>query len=115
MGKSLNDLISRADIEIEKKASAFKKQSSLPIEENSNETVKIANMLLQEDADFRGSINTIEPVKEDGVVKIAQAIAIVEMLNNLETFEKIEVFEKTALEKGFSQEEINEYIVKNLY
>jgi hypothetical protein len=118
MSKSLNDLISRADMEIEKRANALKKQASIftaQSTQNSEETVKIATMLLQEDTDFRSSINTVEPVTNSGVVKIAQALAIVEVLNNFDTFDKIEKFEKVAQEKGFSQDEINEYIVKNLY
>lgn len=116
MGKSLNDLISRADIEIEKKAAAFKKSAHTnSVNTNSDETVKIASMLMQEDTDFQNAIPNMEPVRESGVVKIAQSIAIVEMLNNLETFDKIERFEKTALEQGFSQEQIDEYVVKNLY
>lgn len=117
MSKSLNDLINRADIEIEKKASAMKKsahQHSVR-ETNSEDTIKIAEMLMQDDSDFRNSVPNMEPVKENGVIKIAQSIAIVEMLNNLDLFDKIESFEKTALEKGFSQEEVDEYIVKNLY
>lgn len=118
MSKSLNDLISRADIEIEKKANALKKQASsftATSTRNNEETVKIANMLLQEDSDFREAINTTEQPQISGFAKIAQALAIVEVLNNFETFEKIAKFEKAASEKGFSQDEINEYVVKNLY
>lgn len=117
MAKSLNDLINRADIEIEKKAASMKKSAhqNNARQSNSEETIKIAEMLMQDDTDFRNAVPNIEPVRENGFLKIAQSIAVVEMLNNIDLFDKIENFEKIALEKGFSQEEVDEYVVKNLY
>lgn len=114
MAIKIEDLLREADQFIEKKASANKEANLV---ENSDETVKLASLLLQEDEVLAklASSNKPEPKQEeDFSVKLAHALVIGEMLNNIEKFDKIEEFEKRASAQGFTQEQIDEYIVEKM-
>lgn len=114
MALKIDDLLREADQAIEKRASASKEVKQV---ESNDEVTKLATLLLQEDEEFAKLANSqqAEPKQEDSMtVKIAHALVITEMLSNIDKFNKIEEFEKRASAQGFTQEQINEFIVEKL-
>lgn len=115
MARSIDSLINEADELIFKRT-----KTAAPIVnsvDGDHEAVKLANLLLSEDEDLRDALNvkTAAPVAEDTILeKVASALVINEMLLGLEKFEKIEQFEKKAAAEGYTQEQINEFVVENL-
>ena len=62
-----------------------------------------------------GDAPTAEPITvaaETPFEKVAHALAIVETLMNIEQLQKVAAFEKTATERGFTPEQIAEFIEK---
>lgn len=110
MALKIEDLLREADQMIEKRASANVEVQPV----YSDETAKLANLLMQEDDEYEKVATVVEPVKEELTVKIAHALVMVEMLTNLEKFNKIDEFEKRAAAQGFTQEQINEFVVEKM-
>jgi hypothetical protein len=114
----IDDLLREADSIIEKKAS--KNEPKVPVASSSDEVTKIAELLLQADETMQEELNkkASAPVEvnanaeNDLHVKIASALVITEVLNNVEKFEKIAQFEEKAKAAGHSQMEIDKFIVE---
>lgn len=104
----IEDLLREADAVIEKKASV-KVEEKLEV---SDEVTKIANLLMQEDDEYEKIASPKE--NEDLSVKIAHALVINEILCNLDKFNKIEEFEKKASAQGFTQEQIDAFVVEKM-
>lgn len=112
MARRLDDLLNEADALIEKKAAKAQAPASSSAEED--EVEKLANALLAEENLETMSAQKRAPTKgtdewELGE-KIAHAISIVSVLSQIEEIQKLGQFEKTAAEKGFSQDEIDHFM-----
>ena len=112
MAVKIEDLLREADDLIEKRASANVEVKQL---NDTDEVIKIANLLMQEDDEYEKVANAVvESKQEDFSVKIAHALVINEVLMNLDKFTKIDEFEKKASAQGFSQEQIDEFIIEKM-
>lgn len=132
MGKSLNQLLNEANSIIEKKASV-NTQSHMELELTADdEVVKLASFLMEEDKELAeqvaprkthekvASIQVSEDEVNMGVLepqsvyieKIAESLAIVDTLINIQELAKLENFEKKARAAGHSDEQIEEYLQK---
>jgi len=98
MGKSVGYLLAEAQEIMEKRASLR------PEAPKSEMVVKLANEL-------RKAPESAEP-GTDLTVKVAEAIAIVDTLLNMEEILKVAHFEAKARESGVTDEQITDYIEK---
>ena len=113
----IDDLLREADLIIEKKAS--KNTEVKPVNTTSeDEVTKLANILLNTDSETFGvNQNTkVEKVahEENLTEKIAEALILAEVVCNLDKFNKIAEFEKQAQAAGYSQLEIDKFIVEKM-
>lgn len=99
MTKSVNALLAEAEKIMTKHAS---QKAETPDQEV---VLKLAEQL-------RGQDCAEKPETQDLTVKIAEAIAIVDTLLNLEEIVKVAHFESQAKEAGYSSEQISEYFEK---
>lgn len=110
----IDDILRDVDILLEKKASVKSEVHEVAAEDD---IVKLANLLLSEDthlAKALGAENTTPLTAAEGSwnAKLASALVISELLGNLDKFQKMEAFEKHAQESGYSQVEIDKFIVE---
>lgn len=112
MARRLDDLLNEADELIEKKAA--KSQSPVTSSEvEDDEVEKLASALLaEEDVNLMSAQKRAPRGDEDWNLeeKVAHAVAIVSVLSQVEELRKLGDFEKTASSKGFSQEEIDQFM-----
>lgn len=106
----LDQLIAQADEVIEKRAS--KAPVVTPeLASESDETVKLASFLRDLEP---GSVGTSEPspFQMTFIEKLASAVAVVEVLGNIEEFNKLAEFEAKALAAGHTQEQVDAFLMK---
>lgn len=113
MARRLDDLLNEADQLIEKKAAKAQAPATSPSKEEDDEVEKLANALLaEENVDTMSAQKRAPKGDEDWNLeeKVAHAISIVSVLSQIEELRKLGDFEKTASSKGFSQEEIDQFM-----
>lgn len=106
----LDDIIAQADAVIEKRASA---NQVPPVTAGSNDedVVKLASFLMN-DEPTKVESSPATSFEMTFVEKLACSIAMVEALNNIETFVKIAEFKEKALQSGYSQDQVESFIEK---
>lgn len=121
MGQSIDALLKEADDLIMKKTASVKKAPAVDSVNGDHEAVKIANLLLSEDDDLREALAIEKKASKEDITqeetlieKIASALVINEVLLEFDKFEKIAKFEEKAAAEGYSQDEINAFVIENL-
>ena len=114
----IDDLLREADLIIEKKASKNTEVKPAVSVVGDDEVTKLANLLMENDSETFTSKVANETVKEveevNFVEKVAEAIVLAEVVKNIDKFTKIAQFEKQAQEAGYSQHEIDKFIVEKM-
>lgn len=133
MSKSIDQLLNEADTIIEKRASDdTQSQEELDLTSD-DEVVKLASFLMEEDKEFAEQVTppksthekvastqvsedevnmgTLEP-QSVYIEKIAESLAIVDTLINIQELAKAHEFEKRAKAAGYNDEQIEEYLQK---
>lgn len=120
MAKNIDDILRDVDMVLEKKASA-KKEVVLAQSADSDDVVKLANLLMSEDDHLAKELGVQEKVasetkvvtqEQSMEVKLASALVMAEVLGNLDKFQKMNDFEKKAQAAGFAQVDIDKFIVE---
>lgn len=112
MAKTIDQLLREADDIIERRASEKTASvSSSATTEDDDSVEKLASALLSP-AHQPEQVTAQESAIQTPFEKIAQAIVLVETLMNLDELAKVHQFEKMAHEKGFSEEQISQYMDK---
>jgi hypothetical protein len=111
----IDDILREADLIIEKKAYKEVKPAHQPVD--NDEVTKLASLLMQSDAETFSTkkVEKVASQEEQSLTeKVAEAMAIAEVVFNLDKFEKIARFEKQAQDAGYSQEEIDKFVVEKM-
>jgi hypothetical protein len=102
MARSIEDYLNEANDIIEKRASAPAQKPP-----SDDEIVKLADILTAQEAP------PPPPQLELTLFeKVAYSMAIIDTVRHIEEFQKIDAFEKTARERGFSDEQVAQFLEK---
>jgi len=118
MAKSLSSLLGEADELISSRVASHNKTASAP--QGHDDIFKLAEWVrksgeelpIVKEAAFDTALDAEEHILTLAE-KLAHAKAYLETYQNLPTLVKIANFEKSAKERGFSEEEIESYLEKN--
>lgn len=106
-GKNLSQILKEADDLLNdqtKTASANVQPSN-----DHDEVMSLANIMMKE----ASSITVDSNIEETPIEKVAHACAIIETVLSCKAEERMQKVASKALEQGFSQEEVDEYMEKN--
>ena len=109
MAKSISDLLKEADSVLAEKSMGVKVASQKPVVDYDAEVQSLHDMMMKEAA----SVQPKQEIEETPLEKIAHACAIIETVLDVQSEVRQQKVAQAALENGFSQEEVNEYMEKN--
>lgn len=107
----LDDLIAQADAVIEKRASVTQEPPATDFSHD-EDVVKLANFLMNDEVPSQEKVAQASPFEMNFIEKLACSVAMVEALENVDEFMKVAQFKETALQSGYTEEQVNEYIEK---
>ena len=107
----LDEILLEADAIIEKKAA---KQTVDEFHTDDEEINKLASAILGEDEkEEKQEKVASEELQDTSFEKIARSVAILDTVLNIEAYNKLSELEKVAKDKGYSDEQIEEFIDQN--
>lgn len=106
----LDQIIAEADAVIEKRAAKTQVTPAV-LPPPDDDTVKLASFLENFEEPKIENQNT-SPFQMTFGEKLASAVAMVEAINNMEEFQKIAAFEAKAVEAGYTQEQVEQFLEK---
>ncbi len=109
MAKSISDLLKEADSVMAEKTAGVKTASQKTVVDYDAEVKSLHDMMMKE----ASSVQIPQEIEETPIEKIAHACAIVETVLDMQSEIRQQKIASAALEQGFSQEEVEEYMEKN--